>query len=372
MKRFALLLILVALLAACDDAPDQPLPTPLPPAPTTAADNGQPTTPTEPTTAATATESALATVEACVVEPPLGWVLYSVRQSDSLAALAENANVTMETVMAINCLSSDALTESQQIWVPSTVASPTDAPTAAPTLTEAPSPEASATSGATPTDLPTVEPTTVSLFAPGQQDGGTLATGGAKAYLVDGRGYQPIILFVEPTNELNVALSAYVGDQTGQTTPEGITPPAAADNALAGRPEILVLSPESDGLYTLVVRAVAGEGSFAAHLYDLITPAPGIAVQQPDTLAAGEEKTYTVSSRGARPVIAVADPTDQSDIALDVLGADGTLLTTANYSGPGGVETAYVLPLGATSYTVKVREANGGPAMFQILVITVE
>ena len=162
------------------------------------------------------------------------------------------------------------------------------------------------------------------------------------------------------------------GGQTGQTTPEGITPPAAADNALAGRPEILVLSPEADGLYTLVVRAVAGEGSFAAHLFDLTTPAPGVVVQQPDTLAAGEEKSYAVTSHGARPVIAVADPTDQSDLALDILDANGTLLTSANFSGPGGVETAYVLPLGATSYTVKVREVNGGPAMFQILVITLE
>lgn len=318
MKRFALFLILAAILVACDNASEQPLPTPLPPAPTTpaeaATDVGLPTAEQQPP----ATESALATLPA-------------------------------------------SPTSEQPTEAPTLTPLPTDEPPAPSLTTESPSAEP-----------PTAEPTAVSLFAPGQQDGGTLAAGGAKAYLVDGRGYQPIILFVEPTNELNVALAAYVGDQTGQTTPEGITPPAAADNALAGRPEILVLSPESDGLYTLVVRAVAGEGSFAAHLYDLITPAPGIAVQQPDMLAAGEEKTYTVTSRGARPVIAVADPTDQSDIALDVLGADGTLLTTANYSGPGGVETAYVLPLGATSYTMKVREANGGPSMYQILVITVE
>ena len=59
-------------------------------------------------------------------------------------------------------------------------------------------------------------------------------------------------------------------------------------------------------------------------------------------------------------------------MALDILSADGTLLTTANFSGPGGVETAYVLPLGTTDYTVKVREANGAAAAFQILVITLE
>lgn len=252
-------------------------------------------------------------------------------------------------------------------------ASPTVAsPTVAPTPTEEPSPAALPTSETTPTDLPTAAPTAVSLFAPGQQDGASLTAGESRAYLVDARRFQPLILFIEPSNELDVALTAYVGDQTGQTTPEGVTPPAAADNALAGRPEILVLSPETDGLHTLVVRAVAGEGSIAAHLYDLTTPAPGVAVQQPDTLSPGTEKIYAVTSRGPRPVIAVADPTDQSDLALDILAADGTLLTTANFGGAGGVETAYVLPLGATSYNVKVREANGGTAAFQILVVTLE
>ena len=316
MKRFAFLIILIVL-AACDGAPEQPAATgvasPLPPAPT-AADATQAILPT-----AAPTEPALATVEA-TAEPP------------------------------------------------------TDAPTITPLPTEtlptaAPTAESVATAAAT--DAPTAAPP-AELFAPGQQDGASLAEGGTVAYLVQGRRFEPIILFVEPTNELNVALAAYVGDQTGQTTPEGVTPPAAADNALGGRPEILVLSPEADGLYTLVVRAVGGEGSFVAHLFDLTTPAPGVVVQQPDALSAGTEKVYGVTSNGARPVIAVADPTDQSDIALDVLAGDGTLLTTANYGGVGGVETAYVLPLGTTNYSVKIREANGGPAAFQIIVIALE
>jgi hypothetical protein len=265
--------------------------------------------------------------------------------------------------------------------VATVASSPTaELPTTAPTVTEPPtdepSPEASpdATLAAEPTAtmLPTPVPTPASIFGPGQQDGATLASGGSTAYLVDGRAFQPLILFVEPTNELNVALAAYSGDVTDQTTPEGVTPAASADNALAGRPEILVLSPEANGLHTLVVRATAGEGSFTAHLFDLTTPAPGVALQQPDALAAGEEKLYTVASNGARPLIAVADPTDQADVALDILSADATVLTTANFSGPGGVETAYVLPLGATNYTVRVREANGGPATFQILAVTLE
>ena len=320
-KRFALVLIVAILLVACDDAPTESIPTPLPPAPTV---------PTE--TGALPTDSA--------------------------------AGLPTATTPALATLSPSPTAEL-----------PTDAPTPILLPTDTSPPPASPTAEPSPTLIePTAEPTAppAGLFAPGQQDGGTLAAGGARAFLVDGRRFQPLIFFVEPTNELDVSLAAYVGDQTAQTTPEGITPTVSADNALSGRPEILVLSPKADGLYTLVVRAVGGEGSFAARLYDLTTPAPGMAVQQADTLAAGEEKTYAVTSRGARPVIAVADPSDQSDLALDILGADGTMLTTANYSGPGGVETAYVLPLGTISYTVKVREANGGPAAFQIVVITVE
>lgn len=221
-------------------------------------------------------------------------------------------------------------------------------------------------------EMPASEPTAVSLFGAGQRTTATLADGGSSAYLFQGTRFQPVVLFVEPENELNVALAAYTGDVTGQMTPEGLAPLAAADNALAGRPEILVLSPETEGLFTFVLRAVSGQGNYTAHLFDLTTPAPGMAVQQSDNLEAGQERTYAVTSRGTRPVIVIADPMDQSDIALDVLGADGALLTTANFSGPGGVETAYILPLGITDYTVRIREANGGPSTFNIAVITME
>ena len=245
---------------------------------------------------------------------------------------------------------------------------PTDEPPTDEAATAAPTAEASPTV-ASPAESPTAE--AGNLFAPGQVDGATLAAGGAVSYLVQGRPFAPIILFVEPENNLDVALAAYSGDLSGQTTP-AVTALAAADNALAGRPEILVLSPESDGMFTFVVRATSGEGNFVAHLFDLTTPAPGVVIQQPDMLAAGTEKVYTVTSRGARPVIVVIDPTDQSDVALDVMGADNALLTTANYGGPGGAETAYVLPLGTVAYSIKIREVNNGPAAFQILVIAME
>jgi hypothetical protein len=328
MKRFALLLTLASALlglAACDRTPDAPDAT-LPPPPTAATEALLLPTPISDATAlatsifatvavATATESALATVAATATAEP-----------------------------------------------------PTDEPPTDEPATVAPTAEASPTVAA-PAESPTAGAS--NLFVPGQVDGATLAAGGAVSYLVEGRRFAPIILFVEPENTLDVALAAYSGDLSGQTTP-AVTALAAADNALAGRPEILVLSPESDGMFTFVVRATSGEGNFVAHLFDLTTPAPGVVIQQPDMLAAGTEKVYTVTSRGARPVIVVIDPTDQSDVALDVIGADNALLTTANYGGPGGAETAYVLPLGTVSYSIKIREVNNGPAAFQIVVITME
>ncbi|MBP6788019.1 MAG: hypothetical protein KA170_10565 [Candidatus Promineofilum sp.] len=339
MKRFALLLTLASALlglAACDRTPDAADAT-LPPPPTAATEALLLPTPISGATAlatsifatvavATATESALATVAAtATAEPP-------------------------------------------------TDEPPTDEPpTDEPPTNEPPTDESATVTATAETTAAVASPTAAAgtLFAPGQVDGATLAAGAAVSYQVQGQRFAPVILFVEPENNLDVALAAYSGDLSGQTTPE-VTALAAADNALAGRPEILVLSPESDGLFTFVIRAASGEGSFAAHLFDLTTPAPGVVIQQPDILAAGTEKVYSVTSRGARPVIAVVDPTDQSDLALDVMGADNALLTTANYGGLGGAETAYVLPLGTVAYSLKIREVNSGPAAFQILVIAME
>ena len=304
------------------------------------------------------------------------------REPDPTAATAIPAPPTLAATEEL--VLSTAEVTAEPTAAPATAEPPTDEPpTEEPATDDGPQTTAEATADDRP---PTAEPTATAapsatalvgtggeeLFAPGQVDGTTLAIGGATSYLVQGRRFQPIILFVEPDAALDVALAAYTGDVGGQTTPGGVTPLAAADNALAGRPEILVLSPEVDGLFTLVVRAASGEGNLSAHLFDLTTPAPGVAIQQPDMLAAGTEKVYTVASRGARPIIAVVDPTDQADVALDVIGGDGALLTTANYSGPGGAETAYVLPLGTAEYGIKVREVNAAAVNYQILVITLE
>lgn len=274
-----------------------------------------------------------------------------------------------ETVVTVTAAPTEA---------PPTEALPTETLPTAPPTPEAtatmvtPTPDLSPTPAPTETPWPTLTPDpNTSVFAPGQVDTATLAEGGSRAYLIDGVQFQPQVLFVEPVRELDVALASYAGDQTGQL-PEGGAPLSSADNALAGRPEVLVLSPESSGTYTFVVRATSGAGEFTAHLYSPTAAALGMAVQQPDTLGAGETKSYSVTSRGARPVLVMVDPTDLSDVAIDILDANGGLLTTSNFGGAGGIETAYVLPMGTTSYTVNVREANGQPSSYNVAIVTMD
>lgn len=320
MRRTSLAAALLAILilgAGCRTQEEiPPLPTALPPAPTASTEGG---TATEPATAPAATDTA-------------------------------------------------APTEA-----PATEAPPTVPPTPEATATVAvPTPDVTPTAAPTETPWPTVTPDpNVSVFAPGQADTATLAEGGSNAYLIDGVQFQPQVLFVEPVRELDVALASYAGDQTGQV-PEGGTPLSSADNALAGRPEVLVLSPDASGTFTFVVRATSGAGEYTAHLYSPTAAALGMAVQQPDTLAAGETKSYSVTSRGARPVLVMVDPTDLSDVAIDILDANGGLLTTSNFSGAGGIETAYVLPMGTTSYTVNVREAGGQPSSYNVAIVTMD
>ncbi|MEZ4515769.1 MAG: hypothetical protein R3C44_02655 [Chloroflexota bacterium] len=259
--------------------------------------------------------------------------------------------------------------------LPTSLPAPTDLPaTEPPTVvppTEEPSPEPATATSEPPTAEPTTPPAQ-NQMAPGQRDTATLAENEFRTYLYSGAQYQPAVFFAEPGRDLDIELLALAGQVTPESGLDGLTPLSGADNALAGRPEILVLSPEGSGLYTFVVRAASGAGEYTAYLFDMTSPATGMAVQQADALAAGETKSYDITSNGARPVIAMVDPTDLSDVALDVFGSDGSLLTTANFSGPGGVEVAYVLPLGTAGYTVAVREVNNAPSTFNVAVVTLE
>lgn len=91
--------------------------------------------PTE-TAAATSTATATATVTStCVVLPPPGWVSYVVRQGDSVAGLAQRSNITVGTLMRVNCLQNDLLSVGQTLWLPGGAVTPTAPPAPPPTAT---------------------------------------------------------------------------------------------------------------------------------------------------------------------------------------------------------------------------------------------
>lgn len=125
-------------------------------------------TPTGTATAPTATNTTSPSATPCVIDPPPGWVLYSVRLGDALSDLAQRANVPVETLLEVNCLPNDLLSVGQQIWVPPAAVPRTPTPPPAPTSAPPP-PRPTATTGgvtqepppASPTpDQPTTEPPT--------------------------------------------------------------------------------------------------------------------------------------------------------------------------------------------------------------------
>jgi len=84
--------------------------------------------------AATATPTPSFTPEACIVSPPPGWILYTIREGDSVAGLAQRANIPVEDLLRENCLESDLLSVGQQVWVPQAAAPRTPTPVIFPTL----------------------------------------------------------------------------------------------------------------------------------------------------------------------------------------------------------------------------------------------
>ena len=93
--------------------------------------SGEPTA-TATGTTAPGTPTATVTVEACVISPPPGWVVYTVRAGDALSDLAERANLEVETLIEVNCLANDLLSVGQPLWVPLSVVPRTPTPTAPP------------------------------------------------------------------------------------------------------------------------------------------------------------------------------------------------------------------------------------------------
>ena len=132
-------------------------PTELPPSATTAPDP----TSTEPTQPINTSTSEPTEVANCVPSPPFGWVLYTIQASDSLSAIGQATNTTVQQLQEVNCLEGTLLSVGQQIWVPfSPVATNTPVPpTAVPGSPTSPPPGPNPTSPPPPIPpTPTVKP----------------------------------------------------------------------------------------------------------------------------------------------------------------------------------------------------------------------
>jgi hypothetical protein len=254
----------------------------------------------------------------------------------------------------------------------------TTAPAATATLPGEPEPEQPTPTLETvitepaPLETATLEPVTAppGMIAPGQQTGNSVESGEVQMYTFQGTEFEPVIVFVEGDDGLDIALSAYEGDAAGGLDPSQLTPLAQADFSAVGRPEVMVVTPEADGPHTIVVQGSAGTaGNYTLYMYDGTTAAANTRLIN-DSLAAGETKSYKALSNGGRPVIAFVDQTGQSDLVLQILDDNEELVTEANFGGPNSAETAFVLPLESTAYTVQVSTVNGETAVYNLVIVT--
>jgi hypothetical protein len=256
---------------------------------------------------------------------------------------------------------------------------PTDEPTAIPAAepTPLPTPEPTATATAvpeatpTPTPIPptaTATPTATAVpaaetISPGESYAGELANGGSQLFSFGGRQFQPLLFFAEAGADLNLSLAVYQADTAFD--PATAVPLANVKFSDAGRPEIMVFSPNTTANYFLLVQAEAGSGSFTLHTFDA---QPG----DRSTLAAGSANEYTAVSNGARPVVILANPVGQADLIIRVTGADGVLIGEADFGGPGSAEAFFLLPLQTTTYTITISEATGAAAAYDQLIVPLD
>lgn len=254
------------------------------------------------------------------------------------------------------------------------------------TITLAPTLAAPGQNGETPgataaiaDETPAETMTAVPLFtavagerlAPGQRDTATLAAGAFRVYPFQGTAFEPVLLFVETADTLDVIVAAYAGQVEPDASLSNLAPEAEADFSQAGGPEILVFTPGDDGLYSFVVHG-QGTGEYTLYLFDARTSSPNVVVQQAGSLMAGATSAYGVQSNGGRPVLVWVTPEGQVDLTVQIRDSNGNMVQDANYSGRGSAEAVFVLPLQTTQYTVTIGEATGTAADYRVAIIALD
>jgi hypothetical protein len=224
----------------------------------------------------------------------------------------------------------------------------------------------------TATITATVEPVLAApgTIAPGQQTSASLENGGRQLYRFQGTEFEPVMVFAEGDDGLDLTLNVYQGEISAGADLSQLSAIATADFSPLGRPEVMIITPNEDGPHTLVVEGGSGSGGgYTLYMYDGTTPAANTRLI-PDSLAAGETKSYKALSNGGRPVIVYVDQTGQSDLILQILDDEGEVVTEANFGGENSAEAAFVLPLEETAYTVQVSTAGGETAVYNLVIVT--
>lgn len=245
-----------------------------------------------------------------------------------------------------------------------TTVKPTVAATASPTAV----PTVAAAATATATTAPTAAATDEGYLQPGGRVSMMLFERERASYLVRGRAGDALVLIVRPESRLDASLAFYAGDQTGVSDRRRML--ASADRGGRGEIEVLMYSPDEDGTYTYIVRSGDTRGKFAAALYSLLDPAPGVLLQEAGSLAAGEAMEYAAASEPGHGILIMVRPADSSNLILDLFNEAGERVTTSNYTGRGGLETAYAVPAFPMSYTIRVRAAANEPSDYHIAIVS--
>jgi hypothetical protein len=281
------------------------------------------------------------------------------------AATAESAAAVTDEPVDVEPTATDAdpaptATLPQEAEEPTPTAEPTEEPTSIfePTVTIS----------------ETVEPVTAlpGLIAPGQETTGSLESGGAQFFTFQGTKFEPVLAFVESDDNLNVAVSAYLGNIDSEADLSQLEPLNESDSSPTGWPEAMVITPNEEGAYTVVIQpGGTTAGDFTLYMFNGTTPAPNARFIN-DSLAAGETKEYEATSNGGRPLVVFADQIGQSDLVIKILFASGNVAGEANFGGSNSAETLYVLPEGTTTYTVTVSTLNGEAAVYDLVIVTLD
>ncbi len=124
--------------------------------------------------ATTVVPTPLPTLEpaSCVPNPPSTWGVYTIEAGDTLAALAQRHQTTVEAIMAYNCLGDTAIRYGQELYLPVLPETPpptptvdlTPSPTLTPIVTKTSTVTPTITATSVPTGTPTLMPTATSVF----------------------------------------------------------------------------------------------------------------------------------------------------------------------------------------------------------------